>query len=204
MKNTLIAAGLASVVGLSAADATVMKVYDPYMGMDFGFGAMSYVDLSTDESRYTPGAGLLMGFDMGAKFRTLDSIWNPGFSLGMNLTFPIEPEKWYTSQKPFYNFYTWGADFDNYFAIANRKDASARTDLIVGIGYHAVTTSYTGGGLGSGSSTDMSLAFKFAIDQALSDEIKLNAKMQIFALPGDQKGEEDMFFKMTIGFKMLF
>lgn len=197
-------AGVASLIGLNAANAGEMKIYDPYIGADFGMGVMTYIDLTADEEKYTPGMAMLLGFDIGAKFRPLNSIWNPGVSLGMNASFPVEPEKWYTKQKPSYSFYTWGADFDNYFAIANRNKADSRTDLIAGIGYHAVTTSYTGGGLGSGSDTDMALAFKFGVDQGLGDDMKLNAKMQIFALPGSKKGEQDMFFKISIGFKMMF
>ncbi|MBO4480323.1 MAG: hypothetical protein J5742_01695 [Alphaproteobacteria bacterium] len=204
MKKLLIA-GLASVIGLSAANARSMTIYDVYGGMDLGLGSMSYVDLNSDESKYVVNSTFLMGFDLGAKFRPLESVWNPGVSLGVNMTFPAEPEKWgYTKQKPSYTFYTWGADFDNYFAIANRRNAAARTDLIAGIGVHSVTTSYVGGGLGSGSDTYMSVALKFGIDQGISESLKLTAKMQLFILPGNEKGEEDMFFKMSIGFKTMF
>ena len=75
--------------------------------------------------------------------------------------------------------------------------------MILGIGYHAVTTSFTGGGR-SGSGTDMSLALKFGIDQSLTENMKLNAKIQFFLLPGDTKGEPDIFTKMSIGFKIVY
>ena len=201
----LLAASLIALTSVTAAKASNTVIYDAYMGMDLGLGMMSYIDLSSEELKYMPNSSLLLGFELGAKFRPVDSIWNPGISIAWNLSFPTEPEKWgYTKQKPSYSWYTYGADFDNYFAIANRTDASSRTDLILGIGYHAVTTSYTGGGLGSGSDTDMSIDLKFGIDQALSEGIKLNAKMQFFLLPGDSWGEQDVFTKISIGFKALF
>ena len=204
MKKILAIAGVASVVG-AVANAAELKLYDAYIGMDLGLGSMSYVDLTTEETKSVVNNTFLMGFDLGAKFRPLNSVWNPGISLGWDLTLPAEPEKWaLTKQKPSYSFYTFGADFDNYFAIANRRNAASRTDLIAGIGYHAVTTSWTGGGLGSDSDTHMSVALKFGIDQGISENLKLNAKVQLFILPGNDKGEEDMFLKMTVGFKSVF
>ena len=198
----LLAASLVALTTATAARAEPLKVYDAYMGMDLGLGMMSYIDMSSKEIEDYgfPESTLMLGFDIGAKFRPLDSIYNPGLSLAWNLSFPIEPK----NSNITYNWYTFGADFDNYFAIANRTDASSRTDLILGIGYHAVTTSYTGGGLGSGSGTDMSLALKFGIDQSLTENMKLNAKIQFFLLPGDTKGEQDIFTKMSIGFKIVY
>ena len=204
MKKLLAASLIAMTAATTGARAETLSVYDAYMGFDLGLAMMSYVDLSSDELKYTPNSSILMGFDLGAKFRPLNSIWNPGVSLAMNLTFPVEPEKWTYKQKPTYSWYTWGADFDNYFAISSREDASSRTDLILGIGYHAVTTSWVGGGYGDDSSTDMSLALKFGIDQSISENLKLNAKMQFFLLPGSSKGEQDVFTKISIGFKAVY
>lgn len=192
-------------IATTTANAKTLSVYDAYAGFDLGFGMMSYIDLSTDELKQMPTSAFMMGFDLGAKFRPLNSIYNPGVSLALNLSFPTEPEKWTLSkQKPSYSWYTWGADFDNYFAVANRSNASARTDLILGVGYHAVTTSWIGGGLGEDSSTEMSLAFKFGVDQSISENLKLNAKIQFFLLPGSNKGEQDVFTKASIGFKAVY
>ena len=200
----LLAAGLIALTSATAARAGSMTVYDAYMGMDFGLGMMSYIDTTADELKNFPTGALLLGFDFGMKFRPLDSIYNPGFSISWNSSFPTEPEEWPTKQKPSFSWYTFGADFDNYFAIANREDESSRTDLILGIGYHAFTESWVGGGLGSDSATDMSLAIKLGLDQSISEDMKFNIKLQFFGLPGTHKYEKDVFTKLSIGFKMMF
>ena len=199
----LLAASLIAVGAVTAARAEPLKVYDAYIGMDLGMASISYIGLNDTESKYFPDFGMLMGFDFGAKFRPLDSIYNPGFSVSMNMTFPTEPEKWAVNQKPSVSYYTWGVDFDNYLTMANRNTPASRTDFLLGIGWHSITESWVGGGTNY-DTTSMALAFKLGLEQGISENLKLNFKIQFFMAANSDNGMLDTFTKASLGFKMVF
>lgn len=199
----LLAASLVALTSVTTANAANISLNDAYIGMDLGMLFPSWKDVPAGYEDYLPQSAFMLGFDIGAKFLPLDRVYNPGLSLGYNLSFPTEPSKSYTKQKPAYTFWTLGVDFDNYFAIANRNKPDSRTDLIAGAGLSAVTVSVSGGGM-SDSSTTMAMDFKFGVDQGISESLKLTARMHVFfPLDSDDVGM-DALMKMSIGFKSIF
>lgn len=196
----LLAASVLAISTVCSANAADISLKDPYIGMEFGMLFISYDGVSGEALKYVPNSAFLLGFDLGAKFLPLESSWNPGVSLNYNLSFPTEPEKWYVKQKPSYTFWTIGADFDNYFAVANRNKADERTDFVFGLGIHSITTSTTGGGT-SGSDSSMALGFKLGIDQGIDDTMKFVARLHYF-IPTEEG--VDSFTKLSVGFKKIF
>lgn len=196
----LLTASLLAITATTAANAASISLNDAYLGMELGMGFISWTDVSGEALKYVPTNAFLFGFDLGAKFLPLERVWNPGVSINYNLSFPTEPEKSVTRQKPSYNFWTLGADFDNYFAVANRRNPANRTDLVAGLGIHSITTSVTGGGMND-SDTSMALAFKFGLDQGITDDMKFVARLHFF-IPTEEG--MDSFTKLSVGFKMIF
>lgn len=199
MKKFLVASILAMTT-VCGANAGSISLNDAYLGMELGMGFISYEDISGEALKYVPNSAFLLGFDLGAKFLPLESTWNPGISLNYNLSFPTEPEKSITKQKPSYTFWTIGADFDNYFALGNNAKPEDRTDFVFGLGIHSITTSVSGGGA-NGSDSSMALAFKLGIDQGISEDLKFVARLHYF-IPTEEGVSS--FTKLSIGFKKVF